>query len=166
MRLRHNEHVAERTGTKPMVIVGGGKAGGTAAVTLREDGFGGPIVIVSGEPGIPFGRPPLSKTYLRSEEDLTGWYVQPADWYQTHDVDLVRSSVTAVDTAAHTGDELAAGAERPDDVSSEAAALWQDRLEQRSKEVLMVRTAVRVIELSTCDVQMFKARHVIGRAGL
>ncbi len=44
--------------------------------------------------------------------------------------------------------------------------LWQDRLEQRSKEVLMVRTAVRVIELSTCDVQMFKARHVIGRAGL
>ena len=103
MRLRHNEHVAERTGTKPMVIVGGGKAGGTAAVTLREDGFGGPIVIVSGEPGIPFGRPPLSKTYLRSEEDLTGWYVQPADWYQTHDVNLVRSSVTAIDTAAHTG---------------------------------------------------------------
>jgi hypothetical protein len=40
------------------------------------------------------------------------------------------------------------------------------RLEQRSKEVLMVRTAVRVIELSTCDVQMFKARHVFGRAGL
>jgi len=32
--------------------------------------------------------------------------------------------------------------------------------------VLMVRTAVRVIELSTCDVQMFKARHVFGRAGL
>ncbi len=30
----------------------------------------------------------------------------------------------------------------------------------------MVRTTVRVIELSTCGVQMFKARHVIGRAGL
>ena len=29
----------------------------------------------------------------------------------------------------------------------------------------MVRTAV-LIELSTCDVQMFKARHVIGRARL
>ena len=38
------------------------------------------------------------------------------------------------------------------------------RRDQRSKEVLMVRTAVRVIELSTCDVQMFKARHAIGRA--
>lgn len=30
----------------------------------------------------------------------------------------------------------------------------------------MVRTAVRAIELSTCDVQVFKARHVIGRVGL
>jgi hypothetical protein len=61
-------------------------------------------------------------------------------------------------------DELAAGAERPDDVSAEAAALCRTRLEQRSKEVLMVRTAVRVNKLSTCDVQMFKARHAIGRA--
>lgn len=101
-RLRHNEHVARGTGTKPMIIVGGGEAGGTAAATLREDGFGGPVVIISGEPGIPFGRPPLSKTYLRSEEDLTGWYVKPADWYEAHDVDLIESSVTAVDAAAHT----------------------------------------------------------------
>jgi len=94
--------MAKGTGTKPMVIVGGGMAGGTAAATLRDEGFGGPVVIISGEPGIPFGRPPLSKTYLRSEEDLTGWYVKPADWYEAHDVDLVESTVTAIDTAAHT----------------------------------------------------------------
>ena len=30
----------------------------------------------------------------------------------------------------------------------------------------MVRTAVRVTGLSSCGVQMFKARHVFGRAGL
>ena len=84
-----------------MIIVGGGKAGGTAAATLREDGFDGPVVIISGESGIPFGRPPLSKTYLRSQEDLTGWYVEPAEWYEAHDVDLVESRVTAIDTAAH-----------------------------------------------------------------
>ena len=30
----------------------------------------------------------------------------------------------------------------------------------------MVRTAVRVTGLSTCDVPMFNARHVLGRAGL
>ena len=48
--------------TKPMVIVGGGRAGGTAAATFRDEGFGGPVVIIGREPGIPFGRPPLSKT--------------------------------------------------------------------------------------------------------
>jgi 3-phenylpropionate/trans-cinnamate dioxygenase ferredoxin reductase subunit len=85
-----------------MVIVGGGKAGGTAAATLREDGFAGPVVIITREPGIPFGRPPLSKTYLRSEEDLEGWYVKPADWYAEHDVELLAgSAVAAVDPAAH-----------------------------------------------------------------
>jgi 3-phenylpropionate/trans-cinnamate dioxygenase ferredoxin reductase subunit len=95
--------MAETTGTKPMVIVGGGKAGGTAATTLREAGFGGPVVIINREPGIPFGRPPLSKTYLRSEEDLEGWYVQPADWYPAHDVELVtESAVRAIDVTAHS----------------------------------------------------------------
>jgi 3-phenylpropionate/trans-cinnamate dioxygenase ferredoxin reductase subunit len=85
------------------VIVGGGVAGGNAAVTLREEGFGGQVVIISREPGIPFGRPPLSKTYLRSEEDLDGWYVRPAAWYQEHDVHrLGESSVVALDAAAHT----------------------------------------------------------------
>src|SRR4249920_1502111 len=95
--------MAERTGTKPMVIVGGGKAGGTAAATLREDGFGGPVVIISAEPGIPFGRPPLSKTYLRSAEDLEGWYIKPASWYEEHDVELLaESTVTAIDATAHS----------------------------------------------------------------
>jgi 3-phenylpropionate/trans-cinnamate dioxygenase ferredoxin reductase component len=94
--------VAERTSGHPIVIVGGGLAGGNAAATLREEGFPGPVVIIGPEPGVPFGRPPLSKTYLRSEEDLDGWYVRPADWYADHDVELRSGSVTAADPAAHT----------------------------------------------------------------
>jgi hypothetical protein len=39
-------------------------------------------------------------------------------------------------------------------------------LERRVKEVLMVHTVVRVIEPGTYDVQMVKARRVIGRSGL
>ena len=69
--------MSEETGTKPMVIVGGGIAGGNAAATLRDEGFRDPVVIISREPGVPFGRPPLSKTYLRSEESLDDWYVRP-----------------------------------------------------------------------------------------
>ena len=95
--------VTERTSGNPIVIVGGGLAGGNAAVTVREEGFPGPVVLISREPGIPFGRPPLSKTYLRSEEDLDGWYVRPADWYADHDVELRSGpTVVAVDPAAHT----------------------------------------------------------------
>ena len=70
--------VQARGGDGPIVVVGGGLAGGNAAVTLREEGFKGRVALVGREPGPPFGRPPLSKTYLRSEEDLDGWYVRPA----------------------------------------------------------------------------------------
>jgi 3-phenylpropionate/trans-cinnamate dioxygenase ferredoxin reductase subunit len=84
------------------VIVGGGLAGGNAAVTLREEGFEGRIMLIGREPGVPFGRPPLSKTYLRSEEDLDGWYVKPPDWYDDHGVERLHSSVAAVDVGAHS----------------------------------------------------------------
>src|SRR5438132_5114548 len=88
---------------KPIVIVGGGLAGGNAAATLREEGFAGRVALISREPVVPFGRPPLAKTYLRSEEELDGWYVKPPDWCEEHDVErLGESSVVSVDPAGHT----------------------------------------------------------------
>jgi 3-phenylpropionate/trans-cinnamate dioxygenase ferredoxin reductase subunit len=91
---------ANATGKQVVVIVGAGLAGGNAAVTLREEGWRGRIVLLGAEPGIPFGRPPLSKTYLRGEEDLSAWYVKPADWYGDHDVELRTGSIVRqVDTA-------------------------------------------------------------------
>src|SRR5579864_800280 len=91
---------ADATGEQIVVIVGAGLAGGNAAVTLREEGWRGRIVLLGAEPGIPFGRPPLSKTYLRGEEELSAWHVKPADWYGDHDVELrTGSPVQQVDTA-------------------------------------------------------------------
>jgi len=104
--------VAEQINGPPIVIIGGGLAGGNAAATLRDEGFPGPVVLISREPAVPFGRPPLSKTYLRSEENLDDWYVRPAGWYADHDVELRSGpTVVAVDPAAHTvtldsGEEL------------------------------------------------------------
>lgn len=87
-------------GAQTVVIVGTGLAGGNAAVTLREEGWRGRIVLLGTEPTIPFGRPPLSKTYLRGEEDLSAWYVKPADWYGEHDIELrTNTTVRHVDTA-------------------------------------------------------------------
>jgi len=94
-----------------IVIIGGGLAGGNAAVTLREEGFGGRVVIISREPTVPLGRPPLSKTYLRGEEDLDGWYVRPQTWYQENDVELLSEcDVVAVEVDRHAV-TLASGAE-------------------------------------------------------
>jgi 3-phenylpropionate/trans-cinnamate dioxygenase ferredoxin reductase subunit len=104
--------MAVRSSGNAIVIIGAGVAGGNAAATLREEGFSGPVVLISREPGVPFGRPPLSKTYLRSEEDLEGWYVRPRGWYADHDVELRSgAAVVAVDPAAHaitleSGEEL------------------------------------------------------------
>jgi 3-phenylpropionate/trans-cinnamate dioxygenase ferredoxin reductase subunit len=90
------------TGTG-IVIVGAAMAGGNAAVALREGGYRDRVAVVGQETTIPYGRPPLSKTYLRSEEDLAGWYVRPAGWYEEHDVELLLgSSVSVIDTAART----------------------------------------------------------------
>src|SRR5229473_2128216 len=100
---------ADATGEQVVVIVGAGLAGGNAAVTLREEGWRGRIVLLGAEPGIPFGRPPLSKTYLRGEEDLSAWYVKPADWYGEHGVELrAGPTVQQVDTA-HKQVRLASG---------------------------------------------------------
>jgi 3-phenylpropionate/trans-cinnamate dioxygenase ferredoxin reductase subunit len=76
------------TSPQTAVIVGTGLAGGNAAVTLREEGWPGRIVMLGDEPGIPFGRPPLSKMYLRGEEGLGGWLVKPAEWYADNRVEL------------------------------------------------------------------------------
>ena len=94
--------MAERITGTPIVIIGGGLAGGNAAATLRDEGFPGPVVLISREPGVPFGRPPLSKTYLRSQENLDGWYVRPAGWFADHDVELRSGAgVASVDPAGH-----------------------------------------------------------------
>jgi 3-phenylpropionate/trans-cinnamate dioxygenase ferredoxin reductase component len=103
--------MASRNRDKPIVIVGGGICGGNAAVTLRQEGFDGRVLLVAPEPGVPFGRPPLSKAYLRSEEQLDGWLVEPPDWYDEHDVELLRSHVAEVDANARlvvldSGEEL------------------------------------------------------------
>jgi len=104
--------MTEQSTRNPIVIIGGGLTGGNAAVALRHESFPGPVVLISAEPAVPFGRPPLSKTYLRSEEDLDGWYVRPAGWYDRHEVECRHgATVMAVDPAAHTvtldsGEEL------------------------------------------------------------
>jgi apoptosis-inducing factor 3 len=49
---------------RTFVIVGTGAAGAVAAETLRNEGFGGRIVMIGEDPSPPYDRPNLSKDYL------------------------------------------------------------------------------------------------------
>ncbi len=77
------------------VIIGASLAGAKAAETLREDGFGGPVVLIGTESERPYERPPLSKGYLLGKADKSSLYVHEEHWYAGHQVDL-RPSVTAI----------------------------------------------------------------------
>jgi 3-phenylpropionate/trans-cinnamate dioxygenase ferredoxin reductase subunit len=79
------------------VILGSGMAGGVAARTLREEGYAGPMVLIGDEPTPPFGRPPLSKTYLRGEEPLTEWFVNAESWYEENGVDRLAGTAARID---------------------------------------------------------------------
>jgi NADPH-dependent 2,4-dienoyl-CoA reductase/sulfur reductase-like enzyme len=86
----------------PIVIVGGGLAAGSAAKTLRQEGYAGPIRIVGEERRTPYLRPPLSKEFLKgtgSEADLE---VNPPRWYHENDVELLLGERAAqIIPAAH-----------------------------------------------------------------
>ncbi|MFT0473194.1 NAD(P)/FAD-dependent oxidoreductase [Pseudomonas antarctica] len=56
----------------PLIIVGAGHAGGRAALTLRDEGYTGRLILIGDEPHLPYERPPLSKALLQGSMDLAG----------------------------------------------------------------------------------------------
>jgi 3-phenylpropionate/trans-cinnamate dioxygenase ferredoxin reductase subunit len=98
--------------SQSFIIVGAGLAGASAARTLREEGFTGPIQLIGAEAHRPYIRPPLSKDYLNGSGDHDSIYVDPKEWYAEHNVDLLLdTSVTGIDAnrrLIHTdaGDEF------------------------------------------------------------
>ena len=69
------------------VIIGASLAGGTAAATLREDGFDGDVILIGEEPHPPYERPLLSKQYLRGEAPFEKAMVRPAAFYEDNRID-------------------------------------------------------------------------------
>lgn len=71
------------------VIVGGGAAGQFAAQTLRQEGFGGRIVLVTADPAPPYDRTKLSKAYLAGKADKKALPLRKPDFYEQHDIELL-----------------------------------------------------------------------------
>ncbi|MBJ7601141.1 MAG: hypothetical protein DLM67_03465 [Candidatus Nephthysia bennettiae] len=70
------------------VIVGAGLAGGTAAMTLRQEGFEGEVALIGAEVHPPYSRPPLSKEYLRGEAPFQDQLVNPVESYASNSIDV------------------------------------------------------------------------------
>jgi 3-phenylpropionate/trans-cinnamate dioxygenase ferredoxin reductase subunit len=87
--------------SRTFAIVGGGLAGGSAAATLRADGFDGRVVLVGSEGEQPYHRPPLSKEYLRGEVDESKLRVNEPELYREQEIELrLGVSVSSLDTGA------------------------------------------------------------------
>jgi 3-phenylpropionate/trans-cinnamate dioxygenase ferredoxin reductase subunit len=71
-----------------ILIVGGGQAGAQAIDTLRREGFGGRLVLVSDEPYLPYQRPPLSKKFLSGELAADRLPFRHQSFYDEHRVEL------------------------------------------------------------------------------
>ena len=87
--------------TQTALILGGGQAGAQAAASLRQEGFGGHILLVGEEPLPPYQRPPLSKAFLAGELAQDRLLIKPEAFYRQHDIELLLGvRATGLDTAA------------------------------------------------------------------
>jgi 3-phenylpropionate/trans-cinnamate dioxygenase ferredoxin reductase component len=90
------------TASTTFVIVGASLAGAKAAEALREEGFGGPLILIGEDTERPYERPPLSKGYLLGNAGRETIYVHPEQWYSEHDIDMrLGVSVSGIDAAGH-----------------------------------------------------------------
>jgi len=72
-----------------LIIVGGGLASARAIRTYREAGGDGSVALISSDSAIPYHRPPLSKHYLRGEAERDETMVEPHEFYDENDVELL-----------------------------------------------------------------------------
>src|SRR6185503_8772869 len=70
-----------------IVIIGANLAGGVAAITLREEGFAGRVILIGAEPHPPYERPPLSKKYLAGEKLLEEITLRPPAYYVERNIE-------------------------------------------------------------------------------
>jgi NADPH-dependent 2,4-dienoyl-CoA reductase/sulfur reductase-like enzyme len=82
---------------RSVVIVGAGQAGYQTAASLRQEGFGGAITLISDEPGLPYQRPPLSKNYLLGKIGRETLRFRPEKYYSDHCIEVVHGRAAAID---------------------------------------------------------------------
>lgn len=80
---------------KGIVIIGAGQAGAQAIMSLRAEGYQGPIRLIGDEPYAPYQRPPLSKKFLAGEIGFDRVELKPAEFYAQAGVEMMLSTRAA-----------------------------------------------------------------------
>ncbi|MHC5232278.1 NAD(P)/FAD-dependent oxidoreductase [Brucella sp. LJL56] len=70
------------------IIIGAGHAGSQAAISLRQEGYAGEIVLINDEADIPYHKPPLSKSYLKAPEG-GGLVLRPEATYRDNNIEML-----------------------------------------------------------------------------
>lgn len=70
------------------IIIGAGHAGSQAAISLRQEGYAGDIVLINDEPDIPYHKPPLSKSYLKAPQN-GGLVLRPESAYRDNGIEML-----------------------------------------------------------------------------
>ena len=101
-RMSAAAHPAPASASLPesIVIVGGGAAGHAAAETLRREGYGGPVTLLSADANLPCDRPNLSKNFLAGTAPADWLPLRSAGSYQEQQIDVrLGTQVSRIDTA-------------------------------------------------------------------
>ncbi len=86
-----------------MVIIGGGKAGSRAAVALRENGYDGPITLITDEIHAPYDRPPLSKGIITGADHPQPPFLTDEATLKSINVELIAGiAAQSIDRARRT----------------------------------------------------------------
>ncbi|MEU8416733.1 FAD-dependent oxidoreductase [Amycolatopsis japonica] len=80
-----------------VLVVGAGQSGFGVATSLRDKGFGGRVVLIGDEPGLPYQRPPLSKGYLAGTAGDAQLRLRPEDFFAEKNIELIPGRVASVD---------------------------------------------------------------------
>ena len=72
-----------------IIIVGAGQAGVQVAMSLRQAGYDGEVLLVGEEPHVPYQRPPLSKQVLKKEWAAERCQMRHLEFYDQHGIDLL-----------------------------------------------------------------------------
>ncbi|MBL4852673.1 MAG: FAD-dependent oxidoreductase [Robiginitomaculum sp.] len=77
------------THNKTCIIIGASHGGGQAAISLRQSGWDGHIILIGAEPYPPYHRPPLSKDFLSGGKDIEDIFIRPIETYTAADITVL-----------------------------------------------------------------------------